>query len=263
MPNQPNKVLMALKDLRTGLPVKILGVVENSHELFTLPPEDTVLWRFVNYDRFKSLLTDRKLYFRRADKFKDILEGRFTEANRERPSKMFAAIAAHVTTADLLPIQESHRSHVYVNCWHKNPVENLRMWSEYSTGPEAIAVKTDLVSLFRSTTQEIKASNVHYVEESYSIPEFHSLSALVHKRREKYEFENELRLIYQLSASQIERLDNKGDEGRLVPVNAQRLIHLIRFHPSASTDFKDRVQRDACAASLVLNFEDSAFSKLG
>jgi hypothetical protein len=175
---------------------------------------------------------------------------------------MFAAVAAQLPTADVLPIQESHRSHVYVNCWHKNPEENLRMWSEYSTCPEAIAVKTDLVSLFRSTPEEIKASNVHYVDENYSIPEFHSLSALVHKRRDKYEFENELRLIYQLSFSQIERLDNKEDEGRLVPVDAQRLIHLIRFHPSATNEFKDRVRQDVQVASLSIALEDSAFTRL-
>ena len=173
---------------------------------------------------------------------------------------MFASVAAQLPTDRILPIQESHRSHTYVNCWHKNPVENSRMWSEYASSPDAIAVKTDLTSLLGATPKEIKASNVHYVDEGYSIPEFHSLSALVHKRRDRYEFENELRLIYQLPLSQIERLDNKEDEGRFVPVDAQRMIHFVRFHPEATEEFKTKVRREAMEASLILTFENSAFA---
>jgi hypothetical protein len=262
MSNDPDKVLMAIIDRRTGLPVKILGAVENPERLFTLPPEDTVLWRYGDYERFKTVITEQQLYFRRADKFKDSLEGKFTEGNRQRPSKMFAAVTGQLPTTGVLPIQESNRAHVYVNCWHKNPVENSRMWPEYTSCSEAIAVKTNLASLFCATPQQIKAANVHYVDEGYSIPEFHSLSALVHKRREKYEFENELRLIYQLQPSEIGRLDNKEDEGRLVPVDARKLIHLIRFHPSASAEFKELVRRDTLTASLSITLEDSSFAKL-
>lgn len=260
MSNPPDKGLMAIIDRRTGLPVKLLGAVENPEQLFTLPPEDTVLWRYGDYQRFKALIVDQRLYFRRADKFKDSLEGKFTKGNRQRPSQMFAEVAGQLPTTDVLPIQESRRFHVFVNCWHKNPGENLRMWTEYTSGPEAIAVKTDLTSLFRATPEQIKAANVHYIDEGHSIPEFHSLSALVHKRRDSYEFENELRLIYQLPPSEIERLDDKADEGRLVPVDAHRLIHLIRFHPAASAEFKDRVRRDALAASLTFALEDSLFA---
>lgn len=38
------------------------------------------------------------------------------------------------------------------------------MWREYTTCPESITIKTDLRSLFRPIPEEIKCSNVHYMD---------------------------------------------------------------------------------------------------
>ncbi len=260
MNNLRQKVYQVVIDRRTGKPVQFLGEVKNPEKLFPLPPEDTVLWRYSDYNRARALITEGSLYFRRADKFSDRLEGRFTKGNLERPSAMFAEVAAKLPTKDIIPIQESHRSHVFVNCWHKNPAENPRMWQEYTTSPESIAIKTDVRSLFKATPDHIKGSDVHYVEEDYPVPEFHSLAALVHKRRDPFEFEQEFRLIHQLRPDEIERPDDEADAGRMVPVDRHRLIHGIRFHPEASLGFKESVRRDLAAAGLSVNAESSAFS---
>ena len=98
-----DKVMMAIIDRRTGLPVKLLGEVKNPEVLFTLPPPDTVLWRYSDYRWIHSVITDNKLYFRRADRFKDRLEGRFTEGNRQRPSAMFAEVARSLPTETAIP----------------------------------------------------------------------------------------------------------------------------------------------------------------
>ena len=134
------------------------------------------------------------------------------------------------------------------------------MWKEYSSSSDAIAESTDLRSLFHATPEQIKGANVNYVDEGYSIPEFHSLSALVHKRRGRFEHEKEFRLIYQLPPPEIARLDNKADEGRLIPVDTHQLVHLVRFHPSASEAFKEMVRRDILAASLNVTIENSVFA---
>ena len=249
MKNPPERPVLVVIDRRTGSFVKSLGDVKNPKNLFTRPPNNTVLWRYSDYVRCSNIFTNRTLYFRRADKFKDTLEGRFTPANAKRPSDMFAEAAKQLPTASILSIQESHRNHVYLNCWHKNPEENPRMWKEYTTCTEAIAIRTDLESLFAAMPTEIKGANVNYCGEDYPIPEFHSLSALVHKNRTDFEHENEFRLIYQLPTSEIARSDDKADEGRLIPVDTGRLVHLVRVHPLATEAFKEQVRRDAQAAS--------------
>jgi hypothetical protein len=261
MGNPSPKLVQAIIDRRTGLPVQILGEVVNQQELFTLPPMDTVLWRYSDYQYIRSIIAEGRIYFRRADKFKDPLEGRFTEGNRERPSSMFAAAAGKLPMVQVRAIQETHRSHVFLSCWHKNPVENERMWPAYTTCPEAIAVKTDVASLFAATPGHIRGADVNYVNEGDSIPEFHSLAALVHKRREPYEFENEFRLIYQLPLSEIERPDDQEDEHRWIPVDARRLLHLTRFHPSATPEFMAMVRRDLDAAGLPITLGKSVFAK--
>ena len=174
---------------------------------------------------------------------------------------MFAAAAGKLPVDQVRAIQETHRSHVFLNCWHKNPVEIERMWLAYTSCPEAIAVKTDVASLFAAIPGHIKGANVNYVNEGDSIPEFHSLAALVHKRREPYEFENEFRLIYQLPPCEIERPDDKEDEHRWIPVDARRLLHLIRFHPAATPEFMALVRRDLDAARLPVALEESIFAK--
>ena len=261
MSNERDKVYQTIIDRKTGHVVRILGEVVNPEKLFTLPPQDTALWRYQNYEFIRSIFVDGRLYFRRADKFKDRLEGRFTAGNRERPSIMFAAAAGQLPMKQVVSIQESHRSHVYLNCWHKNPMENERMWREYTTCAEAIAVKTELASLFAATPAQIKGANVHYIGEGDSIPELHSLAALVHKRRDPFEFENEFRLIYQLPPEEINRPDDKTDEYRWVPVDARSLLHLIRFHPAATPEFMETVRRDLGTAGLQVPSEPSAVAR--
>ena len=254
------KVYQVVIDRRTGRPVQFLGEVIDPEKLFTLPPEDTVLWRYSDYCWIRQVITDGTLYFRRGDLFKDTLEGTFTAGNKVTPSTMFAEAAGKLPMDRIRAIQETHRAHAFVNCWHKNPNENPRMWKEYPSGPESIAIRTDAISLCQAVPLPIFKANVHYVEEGYSIPEFHSLAPLVHKRRDPYEFEQEFRLIYQLPLEKIARADDKADEGRTIPVDARQLVHLIRFHPKATEAFKAAVQADLATAKLDIKTEPSAFA---
>ncbi|MBL9215351.1 MAG: hypothetical protein JNG83_07745 [Opitutaceae bacterium] len=137
------KVFQAIIDRRTGRPVQILGEVHSPEKLFTRPPGSTVVWRYGDYRFSRSVIAEKRIYFRRADKFKDGLEGRFTAGNRERPSAIFAAAAGQLPMDRIRAIQETHRAHVFLNCWHKNPDENPRMWKEYTSGPDSIAIRTD------------------------------------------------------------------------------------------------------------------------
>jgi hypothetical protein len=45
------------------------------HYLFEDLPESTVIWKYLEFDKFLSLLNTRSLYFCRSDKFEDPYEG--------------------------------------------------------------------------------------------------------------------------------------------------------------------------------------------
>ena len=51
------------------------------HPSFKSPPDDAVLWRYMDFTKFVSLLDKRALFFVRADKLGDPFEGTITKVN--------------------------------------------------------------------------------------------------------------------------------------------------------------------------------------
>jgi hypothetical protein len=54
--------------------------------------------------------------------------------------------------------------------------------------------------------------------------------------------------------------DKLLDSHRVVPVDARRLLLLIRFHPAATKEFMEEVQRDIAEAGFHVPLEVSAFT---
>lgn len=240
-------VRMVIKNRTTDRIVGMSRPLPQASKLFALPPRDALLWRYGDYWKFKHLFVDKSLYFRRADQLPDIYEGRFTEANATKHSDMFADAFKDLRLGDsktIRSIQETNRTRVFLNCWHINQRENLRMWAAYTVSTEAVVVVSNIDALFLATPRECKGSMVRYVGEDEAVPELHSLSPLVHKRRDLYEFENEFRLIYQLPREHSIFLDRPEDFFRLIPVDLVILAHALRFHPAASDEFKAKVHAD-------------------
>jgi hypothetical protein len=258
-----DEIRMAIFDRRTGLPVKISRPVPDVKKLFTLPPSDTRLWKYGDYRKFAQLFSEQTLYFRRADQLPDLYEGKFTAANQERRSDMFAGAFADLGLGDpaaIHAIQESHRTRTFLHCWHKNARENPRMWKEYTTSADSIVVVTTVAALFAATPAHCKGAEVHYVGEDDPLPELHSLAALVHKRRDPYAFEDEFRLMYMLPPGESVLLDQKEDFFRLIPADTGTLVHEVRFHPAASPEFKNKVRAEIAAGNWKISVRDSEFA---
>jgi hypothetical protein len=49
------------------------------HPGLTTPPDDTILWRYMAFDRLQQLLGTEQLWFARLDQFDDPLEGTLTD----------------------------------------------------------------------------------------------------------------------------------------------------------------------------------------
>jgi hypothetical protein len=257
------EIRMAIIDLRTSRPVRVSRPLPAVANLFTLPKPGTRLWKYGDFRKFAQLFTDRTLYFRRADKLPDIYEGKFTKGNETRRSDMFAAAFADLNLGDpaiIHSIQESHRERTFLNCWHKNQQENPRMWKEYTTTSDSVAIVTTLEALFAATPQQCRGAEVHYVGEDDPLPELHSLAALVHKRRDPYAFEDEFRLIYMVPTEESVSLGQSTDFFRLVPVDTKQLARELRFNPAASPEFKNLVRTHLASGHWNIPVRDSDFS---
>ena len=166
------------------------------HEAFTPPSSDAILWRYMDFAKFVSLLEQQALFFPRADKLGDPFEGSVTKINEEWRAKLFGEIPKNPLDAETWFVTELPRF-MLINCWHENAHESEAMWRLYARETDGIAIKTDFDSFKSSFTcsKEIHIGSVNYVDyDSHFIPEGNLFYRYLHKRK-SFEHEKEIRAI--------------------------------------------------------------------
>ena len=164
-----------------------------THPSFTPPPPDAVLWRYLDFTKFVSLLDKKALFFSRSDKLGDPFEGSFSRANTD----VFYDPPFDVVSRNIRESARDMRSFVLVNSWHEGDHESAAMWKLYAGERRGIAIKTDFKSLSRSftTNNRIFIGRVSYIDyETTPIAECNMLLPFLHKRR-AFTHEAEVRAI--------------------------------------------------------------------
>ena len=217
------------------------------HPDFKTPPQEALLWRYLDFTKFIALLDASALFFVRADKLGDPFEGTLSPVNLvlERilyPDKPGGSYEAFMAGLQIL------RRYVAVNCWHRSDYESAAMWSLYAHEPGGIAVKTNLNSLVASFTDsaDIYIGEVNYVDYNNTfIPDATIYSAYLHKRK-SFEHEREVRaVIMELPADSgtiHPGLPDVWEVGRNCSVDIATLVHAIVVSPFAPKWFMELVQ---------------------
>ncbi len=176
---------------------------------FDPPPMDAVLWRYLDFTKFVSLLDKSALFFTRADKLGDPFEGSYSRFNlKVRPELYKDQIPQHALE-QLGNFIRGSRRFTFVNCWHWSNYESAAMWRLYSRESDGIAIKTEFNSLTKSFIGEdsVFLGTVNYVDyETAFIPENNTFAPFLHKRK-SFEPEKEVRAITQ----DIPTKDGKSD----------------------------------------------------
>ena len=117
-----------------------------------VPSFDEILWRYMDFAKFVSLLEHRALFFARADKLGDPFEGAWSDVNH----KLLEQGKKAETNKDVSNWMEAwsliarsardQRRFTLVNCWHASDHESEAMWRLYSGVGYGIAVRTDFKS---------------------------------------------------------------------------------------------------------------------
>lgn len=204
------------------LPLPISPVMEE-HDTFNTPPDEQVIWRYMSFSKFMSLISSESLWFARADTLQasDPMEGRVPEAQVEANIK-------HLRLLNLAPMTDKEgriifspqqraeqdavmhmrreyfeRYKTYINCWHISDVENFAMWRIYGEESNSLAIKSTVGDLRKalgeSDNYRIFAGAMNYVDYSdpaiFKEPMPNGFSKYLNKSQ-YYEYEKELRLIY-------------------------------------------------------------------
>ena len=97
--------------------------------------ENSILWRFMDFKKFESMLQHRGLYLSRSDRLGDDFEGarslRYDWTKHPPPGSEFDWIRED---QKILEMSYQHlKRWTYISCWHCNPQETGSMWGKYTT----------------------------------------------------------------------------------------------------------------------------------
>lgn len=162
---------------------------------------DTVLWRYMSFAKYMSLLETKHLFFSSIAKLEDEFEGSIPLGNAELRPIMMTGVPPEEHGTLLKEVQElakASRRSIVVNCWNRSEHESAAMWRLYAGWREGIAIKTTVSSLNHSFTgggAQPFVLPVHYVDfQEDTIDETNFFTRYLTKRK-SFEFESEVRAI--------------------------------------------------------------------
>jgi hypothetical protein len=186
---------------------------------YKVPEPAAVLWRYMDFTKYASLLSTKSLYFPSAACFDDVFEGAkglaerkhkwdshyldfFRRAIRSAPRPEGAEIteeAIETNAQKLLHDIEMggnrDRDRTFISCWHESRYESEAMWKLYSTSmSHAVAIQTTVADAYAALGKNPKISigRVEYVDfETY----FADINGAFWKKRKAFEHEREVRLL--------------------------------------------------------------------
>jgi len=163
------------------------------------PPlsDDTVVWRYMGFDKFIYLLANERLFFSRLTELSDKEEMMIPVFNELRELEKGDGVPSDYAVMER-QCREMAKN-VFVSCWTESDGESFAQWKIY--GEAGVAVKSTVADLKKSVRfQEadvrrglkVFITKVNYDSKDDEI-DFHTL---VGRKRKPYAFENEVRLYF-------------------------------------------------------------------
>lgn len=258
----------------------------NKHPCFISLEPGTTIWRYMDLQKFKSLLETKSLFFCRADKFSDPFEGSIPKREAENRPKEFWKIAqspgynfGHKEVEENIQIlQSGHRkfkTKCIVNCWHINNSESDAMWKLYLKSNEGVAIQSTTERILKTIDEIpeiISLSKVRYLDYEKDIwyhpvkyPHigYNTYSPLIHKRIE-FVHENEFRLFHEVNEAYDDEYywdRQRNNVGQLIPVNLISLIEKIYLPPTIDKKTSLAIEQLSKLHEYSFKFQKSKLSE--
>ena len=211
------------------------------------------LLRYMDFWKFEDLFRTQTLYFCRADKFLDPLEGTLSVEGVHGTSASDVAFNDRVKIAprcyaEIAAYRDIAKAVTFVNCWHINNKDTAEMWDAYTTSTDSVLVISSGERIKAAVPQSVAMSAVKYVDAATPRTEFDERSLFFYKDA-KFEFEREYRLLIDLKdCGDSIYQDHPDDFFRRVSADLSALVYAIQPHPHAPEGTKARI------AALVAKF---------
>jgi hypothetical protein len=216
------------------------------------------LWRYMDFTKFVSLISSSKLFFCRADRFKDPFEGSYPKANLLMRPEVYEGTIAEA----MLPQLSAHYSYLrewtFISCWHANEFESAAMWDLYGKTNQAVAIETSYAKLQHVLPEEAFLGFVKYIDyETEWLPEGNSFYSFMHKRK-SFEHEKEVRAVmHEYSRADLVTHAPNPEHGMSVPIMINELISNVHVAPTAPKWLADLVAEVAAKYGLSATVKKS------
>ena len=232
--------------------------------------ENQNVWKYMDLEKFQSLLDNRALFFAKPGAFIDPLEGSYSQWDIER-------LGGNVhTREEMREIQE----HAAISCWHTNDHESAGMWDLYLNSKDGVAIKTDYIRLINSINDlryRIFTAKIQYIDFSSEMTSINIFDTLFFKRK-SFSHEKELRLLtiagsierylgmkferegleYEEIVEKIEEIEKdsfrfSNSNGNFVSCDLSKMIQSIYVSPNSSDKIVTKVKQMVSNSGLNTN----------
>ncbi len=230
-----------------------------SKRVYKIPKDNDVLWRFMDFTKFISLLKSKSLFFTRADKFQDPFEGAkgllknkgkwdkyykdfLVEAIRTVPggqnlnkSEKELLVEAKKLLVQMNVSGARQVKETFINCWYENKYESEAMWNLYTSAlDQGIAIKTTYKKLYTALGRDpnISIGRINYIDYANN---FAGINECFWYKRKSFEHEREVRAI-------IKDFRASEEFGKVIPVKLNILIDKIYLSPTSQQWFRELVE---------------------
>ncbi len=207
------------------------------------------IWRYMDLNKFESMIKTGSLFFCRADKFHDKWEGVFPKKfiqKFELDKKTYPSNNGGIYTPCEWQIQKEARSHL-INCWHANKSESFAMWKIYSEpNKPSIAIQSTIGRLklsFNMTKEIIWIGEVEYIDFRNWEPQNHFFNVgtpyilqAFFLKWNYFAYENEIRAIINKSYQK-----HKSEKGIFIEVYLNELIENIYLSSDCNQDDENKI----------------------
>lgn len=224
------------------------------------------VWKFMDLEKFESMLKNKSLFFAKPSAFIDPLEGSYSKFDVDTFEEKYSV--SNLTSREYMKKIQDFSA---ISCWHMNDYESAGMWDLYLSGKDGIAIKTNYKNLLKSINDLrylVFSGAQQYIDFKTQMTSRNIYDTLFYKRK-SFSHENELRLmiiasrldqeylqhLYYLDGvpeyaweQRIEEMEVKSyefsnDKGNFVSCDLNKLLEEIYISPNSKPEVVERVKR--------------------
>jgi len=164
------------------------------NENIVTPPDEAIVWRYMNLEKLLALLATNTLFLCRLDRLRDPWEGVWPNS---AVNELKHYLKPELSKA-FLDASPGLKTSMFVSCWHEAAHESAALWSQYAAGA-GLAVKSSIARVKRAISggpnYHIGRINYSYFKnDAYRAPNVNAL-ILPFLKRESFEHEREVRIL--------------------------------------------------------------------